>query len=142
MADLPTRTHDALRALHERGRVASPWLLGMGVQPVLDGGTIQDVTGTVVALSHGMPIAWWPDLLDTREHHHEHLRLVLDPATLGCLLALVREASEEPHAYAWPSKHGPWTVYAASGHHPRVLGPECATEAEALVATLEALLGR
>lgn len=60
-----------------------------------------------------------------------------DPATLGCLLALVREAYGDPYASIWYSadhNHSGdrWSYYSKafsfSGH---------ATEAEALVAALE-----
>jgi hypothetical protein len=77
-------------------------------------------------------------LVDHAKVYRGALPDLTDPATLGCLLALVREASGEPHAYVWPSKNGLWTVYANSGHHPRSLGLECDTEAEALVVALEA----
>jgi len=75
----------------------------------------------------------WPDLTD--------------PATLGCLLALVREAWGDPHAYCAPRRAsiiggflcGPgWYVWVA----PEFLkGGEywpSPTEVEALVAALEA----
>jgi len=61
-----------------------------------------------------------------------------DPATLGCLLALVREAWNEPRLASIPSGRR-WSVSyvwmrkphdSVSGHH--------TTEAEALVAALEA----
>lgn len=65
-----------------------------------------------------------------------------DPATLGCLLALVREAWTSPHASvlspkAHDSKHpgliGRWVVRSGG-----VLCFSGATEAEALVTALEA----
>ena len=63
-----------------------------------------------------------------------------DPATLGCLLALVRAGS--PLAYA-EHRMGTWTVYEPS-YDPRVFNAPCVrslgsghTEAEALVAALE-----
>lgn len=57
-----------------------------------------------------------------------------DPATLGCLLALVREAWAEPTMHVrWNAGVGRWDVVA------RYSFPACAkTEAEALVAALEA----
>jgi hypothetical protein len=67
-----------------------------------------------------------------------------DPATLGCLLALVREARGQPNAYARlrrePRSHQElhWEVLAnAEEWRESVLGAG-ATEAEALVAALEA----
>ncbi len=58
-----------------------------------------------------------------------------DPATLGCLLALVREAWGEPLMHVWYSRQlGLWVV-SASGQE---IGVQGTTEAEALVASLEA----
>ena len=60
-----------------------------------------------------------------------------DPATLGCLLALVREAWGDPHVYAAPDGEDDLWVC-----HVRISascsGIEAASEAEALVAALEA----
>jgi len=58
-----------------------------------------------------------------------------DPATLGCLLALVREAWGDPRIYVWTP--GPLPRWHVRGYScaPAVGG---ATEAEALVAALEA----
>lgn len=55
-----------------------------------------------------------------------------DPATVGCLLAMVREAWGDPMLFAFPDAFPDrWTVVNVDcGHH--------ATEAEALVAALEA----
>ena len=55
-----------------------------------------------------------------------------DPATVGCLLALVREAWGDPMLFAFPDAFPDrWTVVNVDcGHH--------ATEAAALVAALEA----
>jgi len=57
-----------------------------------------------------------------------------DPATLGCLLALVREAWIEPLARAEGYPDG-WRVYVPRVSRLVGLGP---SEAEALVAALEA----
>ena len=84
----------------------------------------------------------WPDDLGIKWSHipencvvrdADALPDLTDPATLGCLLALVREAWGDCHAYLAP---GPgW--FAGSGSRNAVYG-EGATEAEALVAALEA----
>jgi hypothetical protein len=58
-----------------------------------------------------------------------------DPATLGCLLALVREASGDPRCSTDANQSGDWTVY---GCLPIVV-PHRNTEAEALVEALESL---
>jgi len=58
-----------------------------------------------------------------------------DPATVGCLLALVREVWGHPRAFALPSGDF-WQVL--SGWYGDDLTGDRATEAEALVAALEA----
>ena len=68
----------------------------------------------------------------------ERLPDLTDPATLGCLLALVREAWSEPIlSAAWGGGH--W--YVVQRVHPSVDALrwiDAATEVEALVAALEA----
>lgn len=62
-----------------------------------------------------------------------------DPATLGCLLALVREAvgDEEAYAVPWHDDEGGWTVVVndEDGTHNIAQGD---TEIEALIDALEA----
>lgn len=60
-----------------------------------------------------------------------------DPATLGCLLALVREAHRDHEIQAEPKDDGQWECWlpGATGPGPLRVGW---TEAEALVAALEA----
>jgi len=61
-----------------------------------------------------------------------------DPATLGCLLALVREAWGDDKAYAipWNDEDGGWTLCV--GEEDRIVNvSEGDTEAEALVFALE-----
>lgn len=61
-----------------------------------------------------------------------------DPATLGCLLALVREAWGDPHASAsWDYETNGQVVVACS-RTSRWVFRDRQTEAEALVAALEA----
>ena len=60
-----------------------------------------------------------------------------DPATVGCLLALVREALDDPWIRVEPGSRGWYCIHSrppAGGGIPR----NGDTEAEALVATLEA----
>lgn len=59
-----------------------------------------------------------------------------DPATAGCLLALVRQAWRDPHAYLAPADG--WCV--GRGARDGIVG-EGATEAEALLAALAAAPG-
>lgn len=71
---------------------------------------------------------WLPDLAD--------------PATLGCLLALVREKHGDPRLVAIyceaanPGQSEGWAVQCADNRLP-IAGGDYATEAEALVAALE-----
>jgi hypothetical protein len=66
-----------------------------------------------------------------------------DPATLGCLLALVREAWGDPRLVAicceaaHPGQSEGWAVQAADGRLP-VAGEDYPSEVAALVAALEA----
>jgi len=57
-----------------------------------------------------------------------------DPATRGCVLALVRAAWGDPYAYTYRLNNGKWRVWGAATHLPAAQGT---TEAEALVAALE-----
>ena len=65
----------------------------------------------------------------------ERLPDLTDPATLGCLLALVREAWVDPNAHTMPY-YGRWAVFLSSDQD----AGDGSTEAEALVAALEAAL--
>lgn len=58
-----------------------------------------------------------------------------DPATLGCLLALVREARGNPTGFVVPERDGNWTYYTRLYDADYWTG---GSEAEALVAALVA----
>ena len=65
---------------------------------------------------------------------------VTDPATLGCLLALVRETWDDEGAYAMQrsvSERGGWALWACPPGDVNIPRGTGATEAEALVAALE-----
>ena len=68
---------------------------------------------------------------------HKDFPDLSDPATVGCLLQLVREAHDRPMLFTAPTSNESWGVWDScdllSGH-----GACCDTEAEALVAALEA----
>lgn len=64
-----------------------------------------------------------------------------DPATLGCLLALVREAWGEPHmslGCRLVPHYGKWEWAVTVLDEPKIIPVYAWTEAEALVAALEA----
>lgn len=58
-----------------------------------------------------------------------------DPATVGCLLALVREAYGDAGIYVYAPRGGKWRAFLPSGSYPIGHGY---TEAGALVSALEA----
>jgi hypothetical protein len=61
-----------------------------------------------------------------------------DPATLGCLLALVREAWSDECAHCSPLRGEGRVIWYAWSEDLEYLSHPCATEADALVAALEA----
>jgi hypothetical protein len=69
------------------------------------------------------------------EEHADAVPVLTDPATLGCLLALVREAWGDPLAYTM-AYYGRWTL--CSDRDEAIDPGDGATEAEALIAALEA----
>ena len=100
----------------------------------------------VVACRHWRPMrgmrdlqgrTWTPDLL-WRWHPHDRPDLS-DPATVGCLLALVREAWGDPALCVLMELHGDWYWSVGRGEAATALrGQGATTEAEALVVALEA----
>jgi len=84
--------NDALRALHEQGRIRSPWLPGMLL--VADG-PIREIRIRL----HEEAIASFERAPSARHMGWDRAQHALtDPATVGCLLALLREASARPGA--------------------------------------------
>jgi len=114
-----------------RRAVACPgwrWLPGMRYQLINERGQIGGWMRASDRTAH-------LDALDARDDTNEvALPDLDDPATLGCLLALVREAWGDPSASP-RLEAGWWRVYVSS--YPGIAGGG-ATESEALVAALEA----
>lgn len=120
------------------------WVAGMlsieGVRVVDDPSV---VPGSVFVVKRGGSTGrytWHPHAVETR-----HLTPDLtDPATLGCLLALVREAWGDGRLStvhcAGMDMRGPWAVWfsGAIPQKARLLNKRFGTEAEALLAALEA----
>ena len=77
----------------------------------------------------------WPEEYDWPHSLGLCLPDLADPATLGCLLALVREAWSFPHAHCYTVGARRWAVSINGGSE--FLGV-WSTEAEALVVALEA----
>jgi len=62
-----------------------------------------------------------------------------DPATLGCLLHLVRMSCGNMQVCSYSENHVNWGVFVDAGIYLNWLSEDCASEAEALVAALEAV---
>ena len=109
------------------------WMLGARVVPILADDTIEAVLGTIVE-DRGLLLVYWPDVGLRWQGGREHLLPDLaDPATLGCLLALVREAWGED---TWVQHEDEWTCFVVLDNQ---VDHYCGTsEAEALVVALEA----
>ena len=105
-----------------------PGMLARGKVPNIDtafGRVSEEYAGSAVPYQLAYP---WPDLFD--------------PATLGCLLHLVRKAWSAPHAAPqWDQRWQHWAVLTPNYNQEceswKNLGADD-TEAEALVAALEA----
>lgn len=73
---------EALRALHEQGRLRSPWLPGMAAA---DGDRWADSDHERYQATRDSRWLWRADVEPN----------VTDPATVGCLFALLREAAPQ-----------------------------------------------
>jgi hypothetical protein len=89
--------------------------------------------------SDGYVVGYYEDLSYIAECVPGTLPDLTDPATLGCLLALVREAHGAPAAYFMGSVNNQWVVhhFTEPEAYWKSLTKWQPTEAEALVAALE-----
>jgi hypothetical protein len=146
---------EALQRLHEAGRIRSPWLPGMSAKDADpgqayfrivagnggDGSFVWGYYRRIVAGNGGDgSFVWGYYRYDhaVRPFHTEEMYDntpdLTDPATLGCLLALVREASGDPLAHLFPD--GDEWACILPGKTPAAW---CPTEGAALSAALIAL---
>ncbi len=115
------------------------WMPGMRATIPDAPGNARIVSIDEVAIKGGFSDVRWDHDSWTYGHPRPCLPDLSDPATLGCLLALVREAWSEPTANTAPSWKG-WDVERAElePHGASIFSLAIgATEAEALVAALE-----
>jgi hypothetical protein len=129
-----------LRTLHEAGKVASPWVWGMAAYA--EG--YSDIV-RIIDIDLGVPVVWeYRGVLYDRDNGSEwspelapHL---LDPATVGALTALVREAANRPVDVVVYSDLGRWDARDRTDPFAALpamgSGP---TEADAIVAAIHAL---
>lgn len=94
---------EALHRLHRAGKIRSPWLPGMKLV-----GAYADYPARVHAFGERPfdtedvvaeePLRWWvePETRDGGPYKGPYLPDLTDPATVGCLAALAREATGNP----------------------------------------------
>jgi hypothetical protein len=148
-SDLNHRAADALRALYEQGHIDRPaahppWLPGMSVR---FGGPRSNWARTY---EHGRYAYSWSKgtKVPTARQRRDWSCDTTDPATIGCLMALLREALGDPAACTETiraSEDDPapmWSVWSERLDR-HVAGSHLGSEAEAIVSALEAagLLG-
>lgn len=129
---------EAIRKLYAAGKIANPWPTGMRILAISPEQAAPVCAARVVASNgHGIQLLEWESTVSRRTFAHNQVPAYFAPdiddhATRGCLLALIREASDRPIAYA----HQPgmsWVVYDHPGNP--ALGSGW-TEGEALAVAL------
>lgn len=122
------------------------WLPGMLMADVADAEGADAVRICAVEAPRAGDPVWWAEGVAAigaafqGTIHGHHVPDLADPATLGCLLALLREAWGDPAAFAMRMVDDGWATWAFAADGPggkqdvKAIGP---TEAAALVAALE-----
>lgn len=130
---------DDLEALARRAVACKGWRWVRGMRERGHHHLIVSVTGHYVVevwqpgLSGASPFHVETWMLPPHNHGRERLPDFTDPATLGCLLALVREVSGDPLAHPYPLAAGGWACWFGCVYRSGT------TEAEAMIAALEAI---
>ena len=101
-----------------------------GSVELADPEVVESPRGNTVAAAHSSLDGW---------HRAEDLHPDFsDPATVGCLLALVRAARGDPHYRPWPLVHDPglveWVIEAPSAKRQTIYSTEVAALVAALLA--------
>lgn len=141
----------ALAALCAAGRIRTPWVEGMA----FGGSDGWIYVGRVISVEgERYPYEWeYNGYLRSRAEGHDWYELPpeprcppivhADPATCGCLLALLREALQSPAvhtiSFEWPAAL--WTTAGELHDRREWDGPTAASEGEAIAAALIALAG-
>ena len=119
----------ALARLHAAGRIQRPWLNGMFV---VDSPSVTHPSGYSIGPPHRVYSKWLPPNARWRMSDIE------EPATKGCLLALLREASGDPHlgtVFSVGENKSGWSIaWNDASRGPTVALSEGVALADALIA--------
>lgn len=132
----------ALAALHAAGRIRSPWLPGMLAvrrrhDPVEMARVVQTHAGRVtVWANRDVEGIDWVISTEREDGWPDDVEVAHDPASDGCLLALLREASCDPLRRTSPRLIGGWGMVSRRFDVAEGLGD---TEGEAIAAAIIAL---
>lgn len=145
---------EALRRLHAAGRIALPWRPGLLLSEYGAGFTarvawLDGDDGQRVNLSYESTTSreqvkgGWIRVQSERLHEWQG-PVLTDAATVGVLMALLREAIRDPTAVATPLRSGAWSVDTRAEGYDHWLSnlehrnrhPHRPTEGEAIAATL------